>query len=84
MLLAVAEVHARYHQPARYDDEVVISTCLEAFPSRGMTFTYEVRRAIDGVLLVTGSTKHIAIDGSGRTKRISEEMRARMTQGPNA
>ncbi len=71
ILLAVAEVHARYHQPARYDDEVIVATCLEAFPSRGMTFVYEVRRASDGELLVSGSTKHIAIDGSGRTKRIS-------------
>ena len=84
LLLAVAEVHARYHQPARYDDEVVISTCLEAFPSRGMTFAYEVRRALDGVLLVTGSTKHIAIDASGRTRCISGEMRTRIMQGPEA
>jgi acyl-CoA thioester hydrolase len=81
VLLAVAEVTARYHQPARYDEEVIISACLAEFPSRGMTFTYEVRRAADGALLVSGITKHITMDAQGKTKRISEEMRARVLQG---
>jgi acyl-CoA thioester hydrolase len=81
VLLAVAEVTARYHLPARYDEEVIVSACLAEFPSRGMTFTYEVRRATDGALLVTGSTKHISMDPQGRTKRIPEEMRARVVHG---
>src|SRR5512139_975666 len=50
--LAVAEVAARYHLPARYDEEVVVATCLDESRSRGMTFTYEIRRAADGALLV--------------------------------
>ncbi len=53
--LAVAEVSARYHRPARYDDEVVVLAVLTQLGSRGMTFEYEVRRAEDGELLVTGS-----------------------------
>ena len=43
--LAVAEVNARYHRPAVYDDEVRVIVCLEQLQSRGMTFSYEVRRA---------------------------------------
>ncbi len=82
--LAVSEVSARYHQPARYDEEVIVAACLAAFPSRGMTFTYEVRRAADGALLVTGSTKHISVDAQGRTQRIPEEMRARFMAGLRA
>src|SRR5512136_397310 len=31
--LAVAEITARYHTPARYDDEVVVRTCLDAIGS---------------------------------------------------
>jgi len=42
--LAVAEVNARYHRPAVYDDEVRVIVCLEQLQSRGMTFSYEVRR----------------------------------------
>jgi acyl-CoA thioester hydrolase len=82
ILLAIAEVHARYHLPARYDDEVIVATCLESLRSRGMTFSYVVRRASDGALLVTGDTKLITIDRNGRTMRIPEEMRARISPGP--
>jgi len=82
ILLAMAEVHARYHLPARYDEEVIVSTRLESLLSRGLTFRYEIRRAGDGTLLVTGDTKLITIDRNGRTMRITEEMRARIAQGP--
>jgi len=79
--LTVAEVIARYHQPARYDDEVIVATCLSRIRSRGMTFTYEVRRATDGVLLVSGSTKHISVDATGRVKRIPDEVLAKLERG---
>jgi acyl-CoA thioester hydrolase len=64
--LAVAEVNARYHRPARYDDEVLVVAEMIHLGSHGMTFGYEVRRAEDGELLVTGSTKHVSIDAQGR------------------
>ena len=79
--LAVAEVSARYHRPARYDEEVVVATRLAEFPSRGMTFTYEVRRAADGELLVSGLSRHISVDAQGHTRRIPDEMRARLMAG---
>ena len=81
ILLAVAEVAARYHRPARYDEEVIVATSLAEFPSRGMTFTYEVRRAADHTLLVTGRTRHISLDAQGKTKQIPGEMRARIVRG---
>lgn len=79
--LAMAEASARYRQPARYDEEVVVSTCLAEFRSRAMTFTYEVRRASDGELLVTGSTKLIAVDVEGRTRQFPEALRVRLLEG---
>jgi acyl-CoA thioester hydrolase len=75
--LAVAEVSARYHRPARYDDEVVVATCLEQIGSRGMTFAYEIRRAADGELLVSGRTSHISIDHRGRVIRVPDQVRER-------
>lgn len=73
--LAVAEVSARYHRPARYDDEVIVRAALTQLGSRGMTFDYEVRRAEDGELLVTGSSKHISIDKEGRVTRLPDELK---------
>jgi acyl-CoA thioester hydrolase len=80
LVLTVAEVYARYHLPARYDDEVIVAACLEELPSRGMTFAYEVRRASDGALLVSGRTKHISVDAAGRVKRIPDEARTRILE----
>ena len=81
ILLAMADANARYRQPARYDEEVVVATCLTEFRSRAMTFTYEVRRASDSELLVTGSTKLIAIDVAGRTRQLPEALRVRLLEG---
>jgi acyl-CoA thioester hydrolase len=83
--LAVAEVTARYHTPARYDDEVVVRTCLDAVGSRGMTFVYEIRRAGDGVLLVSGRSTHVSLGPDGRVRRLPEELRSRfLTVTPSA
>jgi acyl-CoA thioester hydrolase len=81
VLLAVAEASARYRLPARYDDEVVVATCLAEFRSRAMTFVYEIQRAHDGEILVTGSTKLIAVDAAGRTRQFPDALRARLLQG---
>ena len=43
-----------------------------------MSFSYEIRRAADQVLLVTGSSKHISIDHQGRVVRIGDVMRDRI------
>jgi len=68
-------VTARYHQPARYDEEVVVLACLDALGTPGMAFTYEVRRAGDGCLLVTGKSTHVSVDPDGRVRRLPEELR---------
>lgn len=76
--LAVAEVTARYHRPARYDEAVIVATCLTKLLSRGMNFSYQVRRAADGELLVSGSTRHIAVDARGRVQCIPDAVRERL------
>jgi acyl-CoA thioester hydrolase len=79
--LAVAEVNVRYHRPAVYDDEVIVSTCLDELQSRGMRFSYQVYRARDRELLAVGVTKHISVDRQGQVRRISDEMRESLLIG---
>jgi acyl-CoA thioester hydrolase len=76
--LAVAEVTARYHRPARYDDEVAVLARLDSHGSRGMTFSYEIRRASDGALLVSGKSTHVSIGPDGQVRRLPEELRLRL------
>ncbi len=59
VLLVVAEANCRYHAPARYDDEVEVSTSLTLAGSRMVQFDYEVRLAESGVKLATGNTRHV-------------------------
>ena len=80
--LAVAELTARYHQPAHYDEQIVVSTCLQALRSRGMTFAYTVRRALDGVQLASGKTEMISVDGAGRVKRFPDHVRRKLEGKP--
>jgi acyl-CoA thioester hydrolase len=60
VMLAVAEAHCRYAFPARFDDEVIISTRVAEANSRMVTFGYEMRLA-DGRKLATGETRHIFV-----------------------
>jgi len=59
--LAVAEAVCRYRFPARFDDEVVVKTWIEAANKRIVTFAYEVSLAASGRVLVTASTRHVCV-----------------------
>jgi acyl-CoA thioester hydrolase len=69
-LLAVAEAHCRYRQPARYDEEVEIETRVSRATARFVQFEYRIRRAGDGAILATGYTKHVICDRELRPKRL--------------
>ncbi len=70
----VTEVHARYLVPAKYDEEINLSTRVGELKSRGMRFDYEVHRAADGQLLVSGYTEHVCINHSGAVRRIPPDI----------
>lgn len=68
--MAVTEVHARYLKPALYDQRVVVRCWLAEARSRSMTFQYEVIDEASGDLLVSGQTKHICLDKTGKIAKI--------------
>lgn len=65
--LPVVEVHAKYHRPAVYDDNVTVITSLREKPGLRIHLDYEIRRGDE--LLVTGKTMHAFIDREGRPTR---------------
>ncbi len=73
--LPVIEAHCEYRQPARYDDELEIRVLGELASPARIRFTYEVVRAADAQLLVTGHTVHATIDRDGRPTRLPERVR---------
>lgn len=73
ILLAVAECTCRYHAPARFDDEIVVKTWIERAHPRLVTFAYEMRLAVDGSILASGTTRHLILDREFRRTRLPEK-----------
>jgi acyl-CoA thioester hydrolase len=73
VLMAVAEATCRYSAPARFDDEVVIRTWIEAANPRVVTFAYEMCAAEDGRKLASGQTRHVMVDRSFRRTRLPQK-----------
>ncbi len=59
--LPVTELHIKYRQPARYDDEITVITTLQKIPTVKIEFYYEIFNA-ENVLLVTASTTLVFMD----------------------
>jgi acyl-CoA thioester hydrolase len=70
--MAVIEVNAQYHRPARYGDRVRVRCWVEESRSRTVQFRYEVLNAQTKELLTTGTTKHICVNSEGRVTSIPE------------
>ena len=70
VLLTVAEVNCRYLAPARYDDEVIVSTAITQASSRLVRFGYEITSQDSGKKLATGATTHVFCDSSLRPTRL--------------
>jgi acyl-CoA thioester hydrolase len=74
--IVVVEVTARYKAPARYDDELLVRTTLNAVRGSIVRFRYAVVRATDELLLCEGETVHLVV-GRDMKKR---EMPAKYAQ----
>jgi acyl-CoA thioester hydrolase len=82
VFLAVAEASCRYRSPARFDDEVIVKTWVEAAHSRMVTFAYEMRLAEGGRALAAGHTSHIFVDRQIARARLPEKYFGMFGIGP--
>ena len=71
--IVVADVHCRYHHPARYDDLLTVRTRIVEAKNRTLKFGYELLRQTDHKLLATGHTTHIACSRAGQVKHFPEK-----------
>ena len=73
VFLAVAESNCRYLAPARYDEEVIVSTTIADASSRMVRFDYAIQDVTTGKTLATGFTKHVWCGRDMRPKRLPEK-----------
>ncbi|MGO4210676.1 acyl-CoA thioesterase [Terriglobus sp. 2YAB30_2] len=78
ILIAVAEVNARYKRPARYDDEIAVRTTVKQVRGSIIRIGYQVVRVVDEELLCEGETVHVVIDREFKRASLPEAYAARM------
>lgn len=73
--MVVAEARARYHSPARFDEEIDIEVAAIQIGTTSLTVGLNVTR--DGTLLVDGELRYVFVDAETRGKRpIPEDVRS--------
>jgi acyl-CoA thioester hydrolase len=72
--LVVTNVGVKYRRPARFDDEIILTTRLSALKSRLVRFDYALETP-DGGLLAEGFSEHIATDLEKRSVPIPHHLR---------
>lgn len=71
--IVVADVHCRYHHPARYDELLTVRTRILEAKNRVLKFGYELFREEDQKLLAAGHTIHIACSRAGQVKQFPDK-----------
>ncbi len=71
--LVVTDVHCRYRSAARYDEVVIVRTCLKKMNRRMIAFGYHILRQGSGEVIAEGETRHLCLDSKNRPKTLPEE-----------
>jgi len=84
LFLIVAEAHCRYLAPARYEDDLVISTGITELTRRTLRFGYEITREPDGAKIARGETLHVLMTPQGRPASLPEKYRELLSEHRSA
>ena len=79
--LPVTELGVRYVGSLRYGERVRIRTWMDENRSRRLSFAYEVLHRDSGEMLVSGFTRHVWTDDSGKVTRMPASWRALIEAG---
>lgn len=74
LIFPVLEARLRYHQPARYDDELAIHIEVAALRRAFLTLAYRVERMEDSALLLGAETRHVCTSLDEKPRRIPAEL----------
>lgn len=83
LYIMVAEARCRYKAPARYDDDILVRTRLQAVRKRVLVFGYEICRGPESDLLAEGDTVHVITDREGHPRALPDSYRELFLAGTN-
>jgi len=76
VLFVVARCAAKFLQPARYDDLLVLTTRIVKMGAARIDHAYELKRKRDGLLLATAETTLACVGRDGQLQPIPESIRS--------
>ena len=74
VFFVVAKCSARYRAPARYDDQLILTTEIVRMGRARIDHAYQLKRKGDGLLLATAETTLACVDRDGRLIPIPDEI----------
>lgn len=80
ILFPIVEVSAKFHAPAKFDDELEITTNAEALTRAKMKFNYVIRRRGEEKILVEGTSTNV-FTCDGKICRLPEKFYSRLERG---
>ena len=80
ILFPIVEVGAKFHAPAKFDDELEIETTAEALTRAKMKFNYKIYRRGEEKLLAEGISTNVFTSG-GKICRLPEKFYSRLVKG---
>ncbi len=75
IFFVVAELHIKYRQPARYDEQLQLETTFTGVTAGKIEHSYKLTRCSDGTTLAEGSSILACVDADGKIRRIPDFMR---------
>lgn len=80
ILFPIVEIGAKFHAPARFDDELEIITTAEALTKVKMKFNYAIRRRGEEKILAEGISTNVFTSG-GKICRLPDKYSSRLAKG---
>ena len=80
ILFPIVEITAKFHAPAKFDDELEIITTAEALTKAKMKFDYVIRKRGEEKILAEGTSLNV-FTNDGKICRLPDKYYSRLTRG---
>ncbi|MBR2774874.1 MAG: acyl-CoA thioesterase [Selenomonadaceae bacterium] len=80
IVFPIVEVTAKFHAPAKFDDELEIVTAAEALTKAKMKFNYTIRKLGEEKVLAEGTSLNV-FTNDGKICRLPDKYYSRLTRG---
>ncbi len=75
VMLAVIDLSVRYHQSAKYDDKIKVTTIITDVRSRTVTFEYRIENAVTRARLASAKTTLASLNAEGKLIALPAHLR---------